>query len=83
MADFSSTHEALRSIRARTLVMPAEKDLHFPSQDERWAVSPKAAAQLWLVPGVWGHFRGRGREPGRHAVHRRGPRELLEWKPGS
>ncbi|MBN9734334.1 MULTISPECIES: alpha/beta fold hydrolase [unclassified Pseudonocardia] len=63
---FGSTEEALASIRARAIVMPAEKDLYFPPEDEAWAVSQMTnGAELRVIPGVWGHFAGGG--PGERA----------------
>lgn len=52
--------EALRSIRARAIVMPAEKDLYFPPEDEAYAVERMPDAELRVIPGVWGHFAGGG-----------------------
>jgi homoserine O-acetyltransferase len=43
--------------------MPAEKDLYFPPEDERWAVSHMRDAELRVIPGVWGHFAGGGANP--------------------
>ncbi|WP_028933348.1 alpha/beta fold hydrolase [Pseudonocardia spinosispora] len=60
---FGSTEEALASIRARAIVMPAEKDLYFPPEDEAWAVSHMKNAELRVIPGVWGHFAGGGKNP--------------------
>ena len=60
---FASTEEALASIRARAIVMPAEKDLYFPPEDEQWAVSHMKTAELRVIPGVWGHFAGGGANP--------------------
>ncbi|GAA4232746.1 alpha/beta fold hydrolase [Actinomadura meridiana] len=57
------TKAALASIRARTLVMPAEKDLYFPPEDEAWAVQHIPGAELRVIPGVWGHFAGHGSNP--------------------
>lgn len=57
------TVKALRSITARALVMPAEKDLYFPPEDEEWEVSHMPNAQLRVIPGVWGHFAGGGANP--------------------
>ncbi|SDR13507.1 alpha/beta fold hydrolase [Thermostaphylospora chromogena] len=57
------TVAALRSIRARALVMPAEKDLYFPPEDEEWAVRHIPDAELRVIPGVWGHFAGHGSNP--------------------
>ena len=60
---FDSTEQALASIRARAIIMPAEKDLYFPPEDEAWAVSHMANAELRVIPGVWGHFAGGGANP--------------------
>lgn len=57
------TTAALASIQARALVMPAEKDLYFPPEDEEWAVSHIPDARLRVIPGVWGHFAGGGANP--------------------
>lgn len=57
------TKAALASIRARALVMPAEKDLYFPPEDEAWAVRHIPNAELRVIPGVWGHFAGHGSNP--------------------
>ncbi|TDD40230.1 alpha/beta fold hydrolase [Actinomadura sp. KC06] len=57
------TKAALASIKAKTLVMPAEKDLYFPPEDEAWAVQHIPGAELRVIPGVWGHFAGHGTNP--------------------
>ncbi len=57
------TVRALRSIRARGLVMPGHKDLYFPPEDEAWAVEHLDHAELRVIPGVWGHFAGGGANP--------------------
>jgi homoserine O-acetyltransferase len=57
------TVKALNSITARALVMPAEKDLYFPPEDEAWEVSHMPNAELRVIPGVWGHFAGGGANP--------------------
>lgn len=54
---------ALGSIRARALVMPAEKDLYFPPEDEQWASQYIPQAEFRVIPGVWGHFAGGGANP--------------------
>ena len=74
---FKSTEEALSSIRARAIVMPAEKDLYFPPEDEQWAVSHMQNAELRVIPGVWGHFAGGGANPVDTAFIDRGVAELL------
>ncbi|WP_242909517.1 alpha/beta fold hydrolase [Actinomadura terrae] len=57
------TKAALASIKARALVMPGEKDLYFPPEDEAWAVQHIPNAELRVIPGVWGHFSGHGSNP--------------------
>ena len=60
---FDGDHaRALGSIKARAIVMPAEKDLYFPPEDEEYAVRSMTAteSELRVIPGVWGHFAGGG-----------------------
>ncbi len=58
---FDGTYEeALATIEARAIVMPAQKDLYFPPEDEEYAVSHMKNAELRVIPGVWGHFAGGG-----------------------
>ena len=58
---FDGDHErALASIKAKIIVMPAEKDLYFPPEDEEYAVGHIPGAELRVIPGVWGHFAGGG-----------------------
>lgn len=54
---------ALGSIRAKSLIMPAEKDLYFPPEDEQWAAQYISDAEVRVIPGVWGHFSGSGDNP--------------------
>jgi homoserine O-acetyltransferase len=54
---------ALQSIKAKTIVLPAEKDLYFPPEDEEYAVKHMPNAELRVIPGVWGHFAGGGANP--------------------
>jgi homoserine O-acetyltransferase len=61
---FDGDHvKALKSIKAKMIVMPAEKDLYFPPEDEEYAVSHMSNAELRVIPGVWGHFAGGGANP--------------------
>lgn len=57
------TEAALASIKATTIVIPAEKDLYFPPEDEAWAVRHMNNAELRVIPGIWGHFAGGGNNP--------------------
>ena len=61
---FDGDHvKALNSITARTIALPAEKDLYFPPEDEEYAVGHMPNAELRVIPGVWGHFAGGGANP--------------------
>jgi homoserine O-acetyltransferase len=53
---------ALGAIPARAIVMPAEKDLYFPPEDNAYEVRNMPNAELRVIPGVWGHFAGGGIE---------------------
>jgi len=55
--------KALGAIKARALVMPAERDLYFPVADNEWEVSHMPNAECRPIPGVWGHFAGGGSSP--------------------
>jgi homoserine O-acetyltransferase len=58
---FDGDHvKALNAIKARTIALPAEKDLYFPPEDEEYAVRHMPNAELRVIPGVWGHFAGGG-----------------------
>jgi homoserine O-acetyltransferase len=71
------TAAALASIKSRALVMPSETDLYFPPQDERWSVGHLRAAELRIVPSLWGHLAGGGDDPQAAAFIDAGLRELL------
>jgi homoserine O-acetyltransferase len=61
---FDGDHvKALNSIKAKTIALPAEKDLYFPPEDEEYAVKHMPNAELRVIPGVWGHFAGGGVNP--------------------
>jgi homoserine O-acetyltransferase/O-succinyltransferase len=61
---FDGDHvKALQSIKAKTIALPALKDLYFPPEDEEYAVSHISNAELRVIPGVWGHFAGGGANP--------------------
>ncbi|KAL3690302.1 hypothetical protein R1sor_016611 [Riccia sorocarpa] len=55
--------KALASIKAKAVVVSAERDLHFPPQDEAYEVKFIPNAELRVIPGVWGHFAGAGINP--------------------
>jgi len=52
--------KALGSIRARTLVMAAERDLYFTVEDEEWEAAQIPDAEFKVIPGLWGHSAGAG-----------------------
>ena len=61
---FDGDHvKALNAIKAKTIALPAQKDLYFPPEDEEYAVSHMSNAELRVIPGVWGHFAGGGANP--------------------
>jgi homoserine O-acetyltransferase/O-succinyltransferase len=49
---------ALRSIKAKALVMPSATDLYFPVEDNRREVALMPNAELRVIPSVWGHRAG-------------------------
>lgn len=71
------TERALRSIKARAIVMPAEKDLYFPPEDNAWEVEHMSNAELRVIPGVWGHFAGGGANPADIAFIDQGLKDLM------
>ena len=72
-----SLEKALAAIEARAIVMPAEKDLYFPPEDNEHEVQHMPNAQLRVIPGVWGHFAGGGVNPEDTRFIDAGLRELL------
>jgi homoserine O-acetyltransferase/O-succinyltransferase len=54
---------ALKSIKAKTVSLPAEKDLYFPPEDEEYASQYIPNGECKVIPGVWGHFAGGGANP--------------------
>jgi homoserine O-acetyltransferase len=50
--------EALRSIRARVLLMPGDHDLYFRVEDNRRELLHLRNAQLKPIPSIWGHRAG-------------------------
>jgi homoserine O-acetyltransferase/O-succinyltransferase len=55
--------KALGSITAETIVMPGKTDLYFPPEDNAYEVAQMPNAELRMVPSVWGHYAGGGRDP--------------------
>jgi homoserine O-acetyltransferase len=50
--------KALRSIRARTLLMPGDHDLYFQVADNRLELEHLQDAELQPIPSAWGHRAG-------------------------
>lgn len=52
--------QALASIKARTILMPAKTDLYFPPEDNEIELSHMKGCQVELrvVDTIWGHFAG-------------------------
>jgi len=51
-------HRALRSIRARVLLLPGETDLYFRVADNAAELPHLAHAELKPIPSIWGHRAG-------------------------
>lgn len=49
---------ALKSIRARAIVMPCNSDLYFPPQDNASEVAKMTSARLSIFNSPWGHCAG-------------------------
>ncbi len=54
---------ALAAISARAVVMPCRSDLYFPPEDSEIEVAHMPDAELKVIPSVWGHMAGGGRNP--------------------
>jgi homoserine O-acetyltransferase/O-succinyltransferase len=72
-----SFERALGAISAKAIVMPAEKDLYFPPEDNAYEVEHMPDAELRVIPGVWGHFAGGGANPVDTRFIDQGLRDLL------
>ena len=61
-AEFESDYErAMRSITADAVIMPGRTDLYFPPEDSEFEVELLRSAQLAVIPSIWGHYAGGGR----------------------
>ena len=58
--------------------MPSEKDLYFPPEDEEWNAGHIPAAELRVIPGVWGHLAAGGDDPQAAAFIDTALRQLLD-----
>jgi homoserine O-acetyltransferase/O-succinyltransferase len=72
-----SLERALGAIQARAIVMPGEKDLYFPPEDNEYEVRHMPNAELRVIPGVWGHFAGGGANQADTDFIDQGLRDLL------
>ncbi|GAB3989541.1 alpha/beta fold hydrolase [Actinoallomurus acanthiterrae] len=68
---------ALGSITAKTLALPAEKDLYFPPEDEIRAAQYIPGGEVRVIPGIWGHLTGGGADPTGAAFIDTAVRDLL------
>lgn len=48
--------KALKTIKAKTIVLPAATDQYFPPVDNENEVSQIPNAELKTIPSIWGHF---------------------------
>ncbi|KAF7770658.1 hypothetical protein Agabi119p4_6632 [Agaricus bisporus var. burnettii] len=69
--DGDNLEKCLSSITARGLIMPSKTDLYFPPEDCETEVSYMPnTAKLVVIPSVWGHMAGNGRNlPDRQFMH--------------
>jgi homoserine O-acetyltransferase len=68
---------ALGTITARAYVMPGATDLYFTPEDAAYEVRNMPNAELRVIPSVWGHAVGGGRNPQDLAFIEANIRELL------
>ncbi|KAF8131698.1 Alpha/Beta hydrolase protein [Boletus edulis] len=61
--DGGDYEKALKSIKAKGLIMPSKTDLYFPPEDSQVEVSHLRDATLHVIPTVWGHVAGGGANP--------------------
>jgi homoserine O-acetyltransferase len=54
------TEEALRSIRARVLFLPAETDELFPVEEVEYESQFIPDSEVVVIPTIWGHTAGSG-----------------------
>jgi homoserine O-acetyltransferase len=69
---------AMRSITARTVLMPGRTDLYFPPEDSEAEAELLRDARLAVIPSDWGHYAGGGRAPEDTAFIDRELERLLE-----
>ena len=74
----SDFEKALRSIKARVLLMPSETDLYFPVADAEYESRFIPEAKLVPIPSIWGHGAGAGRGPGDAEFLNRAIADFLE-----
>ncbi len=68
---------ALRSIRARAIVMPSRSDTYFPPEDSAIEVAHMPNAELRVIPSDWGHAAGAGTNDADNAFVEDALREIL------
>ncbi|KAG2342919.1 homoserine acetyltransferase, partial [Suillus weaverae] len=61
--DGGDYEKALKSIKAKGLIMPSKTDLYFTPEDSENEVSHLRDAKLHVIPTIWGHFAGGGANP--------------------
>lgn len=55
--------KALRSIKAKAIVMPSRKDLYFPPEDSEYEAKLMPNAIFRPIESIWGHSAGAGVNP--------------------
>jgi len=71
-------HHALRSIKAKTIIMPCAQDLYFPPEDNEIEAEFIADVELRVYDSPWGHCAANpGNDPGFTAALEQSIRDLL------
>lgn len=61
--DDAALHDALKSIRARVLLMPCRSDQYFPPEDSELEAQYLENATVDVIESTWGHIAGGGANP--------------------
>jgi homoserine O-acetyltransferase len=70
--------QALRSIKAKAIIMPCAQDLYFPAEDNRIEVEHIPNAELRVYDSPWGHCAANpGNDPGFTAALEKAIKDLL------
>ena len=69
--------KAMKSIKAKTIIMPGATDLYFPPEDSALEADLIPSAELRPIPSDWGHYAAGGKDPKDTAFINAALKELL------